>query len=111
MIGKMCSSYGIFSVYVVGMEVFPTTSRNSLVNIANTVGRIGSVIAPQTPLLVIDYFSHFIVKEYLEVWLILRIWWFMYPLALSLQIEVELENNCNTDDRLCEDSFKIEEGL
>ncbi|XP_032516750.2 organic cation transporter protein-like [Danaus plexippus] len=51
MIGKMCSSYGIFSVYVVGMEVFPTTSRNSLVNIANTVGRIGSVIAPQTPLL------------------------------------------------------------
>ncbi|XP_039755068.1 organic cation transporter protein-like [Pararge aegeria] len=51
MAGKMCSSYGIFSINVVAMEVFPTTSRNSLTNIANTVGRIGSVLAPQTPLL------------------------------------------------------------
>ncbi|PZC76256.1 hypothetical protein B5X24_HaOG204862 [Helicoverpa armigera] len=49
--GKMCSSYGVFSMYVVAMEVFPTTSRNSLTNIANTVGRLGSVLAPQTPLL------------------------------------------------------------
>ncbi|XP_068617257.1 organic cation transporter protein-like [Battus philenor] len=49
--GKMCSSYGIFSMLVVTMEVFPTTSRNSLTNIANTVGRLGSVLAPQAPLL------------------------------------------------------------
>ncbi|XP_026496281.1 organic cation transporter protein-like [Vanessa tameamea] len=51
MAGKMCSSYGIFSVQVVAMELFPTTSRNSLTNIATTVGRLGSVLAPQTPLL------------------------------------------------------------
>lgn len=51
-VGKMCSSYGVFSMYVVAMEVFPTTSRNSLTNIANTVGRLGSVLAPQAPLLV-----------------------------------------------------------
>ncbi|CAH0719752.1 unnamed protein product, partial [Brenthis ino] len=51
MAGKMCSSYGFFSIYVVAMEVFPTTSRNSLTNIANTIGRLGSVLAPQTPLL------------------------------------------------------------
>ncbi|KAJ8716894.1 hypothetical protein PYW07_003521 [Mythimna separata] len=49
--GKMCSSYGVFSMYVVAMEVFPTKSRNSLTNIANTVGRLGSVLAPQAPLL------------------------------------------------------------
>ncbi|XP_013173687.1 PREDICTED: organic cation transporter protein-like isoform X2 [Papilio xuthus] len=49
--GKMCSSYGLFSMLVVTMEVFPTTSRNSLTNVANTVGRLGSVIAPQAPLL------------------------------------------------------------
>ncbi|XP_041980314.1 organic cation transporter protein-like [Aricia agestis] len=49
--GKMCSSYGIFSFSVVAMEVFPTTSRNSLTNVSNTVGRLGSVLAPQTPLL------------------------------------------------------------
>ncbi|XP_050348891.1 organic cation transporter protein-like isoform X2 [Nymphalis io] len=51
MAGKMCSSYGIFSLQVVAMELFPTTSRNSLTNIVTTVGRLGSVIAPQTPLL------------------------------------------------------------
>lgn len=56
--GKMCSSYGVFSVYVVAMEVFPTTSRNSLTNLANTVGRLGSVLAPQAPLLV-STISHF----------------------------------------------------
>ncbi|XP_050677735.1 solute carrier family 22 member 3-like [Leptidea sinapis] len=49
--GKMCSSYGMFAIYVVSMEVFPTTSRNSLTNIANTLGRLGSVLAPQVPLL------------------------------------------------------------
>lgn len=50
--GKMCSSYGVFSLWVVAFEVFPTTSRNSLTNLASTVGRLGSVLAPQTPLLV-----------------------------------------------------------
>ncbi|CAB3221792.1 unnamed protein product [Arctia plantaginis] len=54
--GKMCSSYGMFSMYVVAMEVFPTKSRNSLTNIANTVGRLGAVLAPQAPLLE-KYFS------------------------------------------------------
>ncbi|CAK1555075.1 unnamed protein product [Leptosia nina] len=49
--GKMCSSYGNFSMYVVAMEIFPTTSRNSLTNVANIVGRLGSVLAPQAPLL------------------------------------------------------------
>ncbi|CAH2047629.1 unnamed protein product, partial [Iphiclides podalirius] len=49
--GKMCSSYGMFSMLVVTMEVFPTTSRNSLTNIAHTFGRLGSVLAPQAPLL------------------------------------------------------------
>ncbi|XP_053604721.1 organic cation transporter protein-like [Plodia interpunctella] len=49
--GKMCTDYGLFSICVVALEVFPTTSRNSLTNIANTVGRLGTVLAPQVPLL------------------------------------------------------------
>ncbi|CAG9136522.1 unnamed protein product [Plutella xylostella] len=50
-VAKMGSSYGMFAMFVVAVEVFPTTSRNSMVNIAQTVGRLGSVLAPQTPLL------------------------------------------------------------
>ncbi|XP_060801400.1 organic cation transporter protein [Amyelois transitella] len=49
--GQMCTNYGLFSISVVALEVFPTTARNSLTNIANTVGRVGSVLAPQVPLL------------------------------------------------------------
>jgi hypothetical protein len=52
LLGKMCSSYGLFSMMVVAMEVFPTTSRNSLTNTASTIGRFGAVLAPQAPLLV-----------------------------------------------------------
>lgn len=52
LMGMMGSCYGLFSLHVVAMEVFPTTSRNSLTNLATTVGRLGSVLAPQTPLLV-----------------------------------------------------------
>ncbi|XP_045498946.1 organic cation transporter protein-like isoform X2 [Colias croceus] len=51
MAGKMCSSYGIYSMHVLALELFPTRARNSLTNLANTVGRLGSVLAPQTPLL------------------------------------------------------------
>ncbi|XP_061713837.1 organic cation transporter protein-like [Cydia pomonella] len=51
LIGKMCNSYGMFSLYVVSIEIFPTTVRNSLANVANTVGRIGAILAPQVPLL------------------------------------------------------------
>ncbi|XP_041980329.1 solute carrier family 22 member 1-like [Aricia agestis] len=51
LLGKMCSSYGIFAVCVVAMEIFPTTSRNSLTNIAMSFGRLGSVLSPQAPLL------------------------------------------------------------
>ncbi|KAL0880504.1 hypothetical protein ABMA27_002903 [Loxostege sticticalis] len=50
-IGKMCSSYGLFSLTVLALEVFPTTSRNTLTNTANTIGRLGAVLAPQAPLL------------------------------------------------------------
>ncbi|XP_028161592.1 solute carrier family 22 member 3-like [Ostrinia furnacalis] len=50
-IGKMCSSYGLFSLTVVALEVFPTASRNTLTNTANTIGRLGAVLAPQAPLL------------------------------------------------------------
>lgn len=52
LMGMMGSCYGLFSLHVVAMEVFPTTSRNSLTNLATTVGRLGGVLAPQTPLLV-----------------------------------------------------------
>ncbi|CAH0764664.1 unnamed protein product [Diatraea saccharalis] len=47
-------SYNI--VYMYTSELFPTYTRNSMHSICSAVGRLGSLIAPQTPLL-ISYWS------------------------------------------------------
>lgn len=51
LLGKMCASFALFAFTVFAMEVFPTTSRNTLTNISTTFGRIGSVLAPMAPML------------------------------------------------------------
>lgn len=43
-------SYNI--VYMYTSELFPTYTRNSMHSICSAVGRVGSLLAPQTPLLV-----------------------------------------------------------
>lgn len=52
LIGKLAitTSFGI--VYVYTAEIFPTNMRNGLMSTCSMVGRIGSMLAPQTPLLV-----------------------------------------------------------
>ena len=52
LIGKsaITCSFGILYVYT--SEIFPTCIRNSLMSICCMIGRVGSIIAPQTPLLV-----------------------------------------------------------
>lgn len=42
-------SFGILYIYTV--EIFPTNLRQSLLSVCSMFGRIGSMIAPQTPLL------------------------------------------------------------
>lgn len=42
-------SFGTLYIYTV--EIFPTNLRQSLLSVCSMFGRIGSMIAPQTPLL------------------------------------------------------------
>ncbi|XP_063384952.1 solute carrier family 22 member 1-like [Cydia fagiglandana] len=44
-----CTSFSI--IYIFTSELFPTQSRNSMHALCSAVGRIGSMISPQTPLL------------------------------------------------------------
>ncbi|XP_052758448.1 organic cation transporter protein-like [Galleria mellonella] len=49
--GKFSITVSYSSVYVYVSEVFPTSVRQSLLAICSSTGRIGSALAPQTPLL------------------------------------------------------------
>ncbi|KAJ8682283.1 hypothetical protein QAD02_018075 [Eretmocerus hayati] len=49
--GKGCITMAFATSYVYTTELFPTTLRHSLLGICSMTGRIGSILAPQTPLL------------------------------------------------------------
>ncbi len=51
-LGKAAITTSFTTLYVFTSEMFPTSLRNTLVLICSTIGRIGSMLAPQTPLLV-----------------------------------------------------------
>ncbi|XP_013183648.1 organic cation transporter protein isoform X2 [Amyelois transitella] len=49
--GKFFITLAYNSLYVFAAEVFPTNYRTTLLAMCSTIGRIGSTVAPQTPLL------------------------------------------------------------
>ncbi|CAH0725064.1 unnamed protein product, partial [Brenthis ino] len=49
--GKFFITLAYNSLYIFAAEVFPTNYRTTLLAICSTIGRIGSAVAPQTPLL------------------------------------------------------------
>lgn len=50
--GKFMASFSFNIIYIYTSELFPTYTRNSMHALCSSVGRIGSIIAPQVPLLV-----------------------------------------------------------
>ncbi|KAL4721711.1 hypothetical protein ACJJTC_011817, partial [Scirpophaga incertulas] len=50
--GKFFITLAYNSLYVFAAEVFPTNYRTTLLAICSTIGRIGSTVAPLTPLLI-----------------------------------------------------------
>ncbi|CAG5058172.1 unnamed protein product [Parnassius apollo] len=57
MTGKMMSSFYFSITYLYTSELFPTYTRNSMHAICSSLGRIGSIISPQTPLLTRYWFG------------------------------------------------------
>ncbi|XP_077294525.1 organic cation transporter protein-like isoform X2 [Arctopsyche grandis] len=49
--GKFCITIAFTVVYVYTTELFPTQLRHSLLGTCSMFGRMGSIVAPQTPLL------------------------------------------------------------
>lgn len=51
LIGKLAITCSFQILYFFTSEIFPTNVRNTLLSLCSMVGRIGSMLAPQTPLL------------------------------------------------------------
>ncbi|XP_032519592.2 solute carrier family 22 member 1-like [Danaus plexippus] len=51
MLFEMLATFSYNIVYMYTSELFPTYTRNSMHSICSAIGRVGSLIAPQTPLL------------------------------------------------------------
>lgn len=52
LLGKLGSALCFTGMFTYCLELFPTSVRGSLVGFCNTIGRIGSMLSPLTPLLV-----------------------------------------------------------
>ncbi|XP_060800700.1 organic cation transporter protein-like [Amyelois transitella] len=50
-IGRFIATYTFTVIYMYTSELFPTYTRNSMHALCSSIGRIGSVVAPMTPLL------------------------------------------------------------
>ncbi|XP_059216864.1 organic cation transporter protein isoform X2 [Stomoxys calcitrans] len=57
LIGKFAITCSFQVLYFFTSEIFPTNVRNSLLSLCSMIGRIGSMIAPQTPLLA-NYYEY-----------------------------------------------------
>ncbi|KOB79380.1 Organic cation transporter [Operophtera brumata] len=53
MVSKLMCSFYFGITYMYTSELFPTYTRNSMHALCSSLGRIGSIIAPQTPLLMV----------------------------------------------------------
>lgn len=51
LLGKFGITISYTVIYVLTAELFPTKVRHSLFAVCSTIGRVGSILAPQTPLL------------------------------------------------------------
>ncbi|XP_034231093.1 organic cation transporter protein-like isoform X2 [Thrips palmi] len=51
MLGKFAITISFCVIYVITAEMFPTNARNSMMSYGSTFGRVGTILAPQTPLL------------------------------------------------------------
>ncbi|XP_036327579.1 putative transporter B0252.3 [Rhagoletis pomonella] len=57
LIGKLAITCSFQILYFFTSEIFPTNVRNSLLSFCSMVGRIGSMLAPQAPLLA-NYYEY-----------------------------------------------------
>ncbi|XP_025207592.1 solute carrier family 22 member 5-like [Melanaphis sacchari] len=59
LINKLAISIAFCIIYLLTVEIFPTRMRATLLSVCSMIGRIGSMLAPQTTLLA-EYFGNYV---------------------------------------------------
>lgn len=72
LLGKFGATVAFTVCYIITSEIFPTSLRHSLMGTCSMFGRIGSMVSPQTPLLVSFSFGRkkrvFYSKFQAQIW-------------------------------------------
>ncbi|XP_034244837.1 solute carrier family 22 member 5-like [Thrips palmi] len=55
--GKLAITASFTVLFVFTAELFPTNARHSMIGVCSTIGRMGSTLAPQTPLLEVFFWG------------------------------------------------------
>lgn len=63
LLGKLGVAFCFTGIYTYSLELFPTSVRGTLIGCGNTAARVGSMLAPLTPLVVI-YIRIFLITKY-----------------------------------------------
>ncbi|XP_059056108.1 organic cation transporter protein-like [Achroia grisella] len=88
--GKFSITVSYSSVYIYVSEVFPTSVRQSLLAICSSTGRIGSTLAPQTPLLA-QYYDNLPSIFFGSIALVASILVFTLPETINMPLPDTIE--------------------
>ncbi|KAM3961651.1 organic cation transporter protein [Aphomia sociella] len=88
--GKFSITVSYSSIYIYVSEVFPTSVRQSLLAICSSTGRIGSALAPQTPLLA-HYYENLPSILFGGITLVASILVFTLPETINLPLPNTIE--------------------
>nr|XP_018911326.1 PREDICTED: organic cation transporter protein-like [Bemisia tabaci] len=99
LIGKLMITMSFTIIYVFTIEMFPTELRHSLLGTCSMLGRFGSMIAPQTPLLATYFGTYVPVLLFGAVSLTSGALAMLFPETLNQKLPDTVEDAKNMDKK------------
>ncbi|XP_065361290.1 organic cation transporter protein [Calliphora vicina] len=98
LIGKFAITCSFQVLYFFTSEIFPTNVRNSLLSLCSMIGRIGSMLAPQTPLLA-NYYEYAPQILFAGFALVSGCLTLLFPETANKSLPTTMDDACNLKNR------------
>lgn len=99
LLGKFCSAMVITIIYTVTSEIFPTRLRSSLLSTCSMFGRIGSMTAPQVPILK-KYWQHLPLVLFGATAVIASVLSLLFPETMGVPLPDTIEEAENIGNKI-----------